>query len=230
MKYVKRAGSTRTGIRVFAALGCLALALCPGASGEEREDLSKGTPINIYLEFMDEEEHKCEDETFLEGGETGTVTRRVSNDGTRHFLACRSVVKDDDWTRMACRFKATADGTLELQLKGAMYRPAVGNQVPFYVYADDCEVEVDGKPLDINGGLEAGDDEAEGWKVRRPGRLVEDASVAHAGKRCVCVSARAWAGTRIPLEKGKTYKVSAWFRRKADGLKPHGIERSFSIK
>ena len=117
------------------------------------------------------------------------------------------------WEKVYVEFTSDGTGTADLQLQGEWYQPNDAKDLR-YVWVDD--VEVTGASI-ANGDFETvgHDGWPAGWQVGgqpTPDRLSRDGKVAHHGKSCIAIWVGACARQSFAVEKGKRYRVSAWFR------------------
>ncbi len=118
-----------------------------------------------------------------------------------------------DWEKIYFEFTADGTGTADIQLQGEWYQPNDAKDLR-YVWVDD--VEVTGAPI-ANGDFETvgPDGWPAGWQVGgqpTPDRYSRDGKVAHHGRACIAIWVGAAARQSFAVEKGKRYRVSAWFR------------------
>jgi len=118
-----------------------------------------------------------------------------------------------DWERIYLEVVAEADGQVDIDLQSEYYERTVPEDVRL-VWADDVEVE--GAAV-TNGGFEevGADGRPAGWRFTGPlppERYSRDGSVARQGRNCVAVWYGGQARQAFPVQAGKLYCVSAWFR------------------
>lgn len=118
-----------------------------------------------------------------------------------------------DWEKVFVEFTSDGDGKVDIQLQGEWYAQNDANDVRL-VWVDD--VEVSGAPI-VNGDFEdAGPDGwPGGWQIGgqyTPARYSHDGKIAHHGKSCLAIWVGGCARQSFAVQKGKRYRVSAWYR------------------
>ena len=118
-----------------------------------------------------------------------------------------------DWERIWVEFVPEADGQVDIDLQSEYYERTAPEDVRL-VWADDVEVEGAGI---ANAGFEdvGPDGRPTGWRFTSAlplERYSRDGSVAHQGRSCVAVWYGGQARQAFPVQAGKRYRVSAWFR------------------
>jgi peptidoglycan/xylan/chitin deacetylase (PgdA/CDA1 family) len=118
-----------------------------------------------------------------------------------------------EWEEVWVEFTAQGDGPVDIDLQGEWYGQEDGKDVRL-VWADDVTVE--GATIANPGFEEAGaDGRPADWRFTGafPAECYSrDGSVAHGGRSCVAVWYGSQARQAFTVEKGKTYRVRAWFR------------------
>ncbi len=132
-----------------------------------------------------------------------------------------------DWEEIWVEFVPEADGEVDIDLQGEYYRKEGPDDVRL-VWAD--AVTVQGAQI-ANGDLEeaAAGGTPVGWRFTGafpPERYSRDGSVAHSGRSCIAVWYGSQARQKLAVERGKTYRVRAWFRV----LDPTQVQQPTHIK
>jgi len=124
-----------------------------------------------------------------------------------------------EWEEVWVEFVPEGDGEVDIDLQGEHYPKENADDIRL-VWADSVTVEA---AEIVNGDFEqAGADGLPvGWRFTGgfpAERYSRDGAIAHSGQSCVAVWYGAQARQAFAVERGKTYRVRAWFRVLDPGL------------
>lgn len=224
MKFGRTTESTllRRGVAMTGglALGVAAALVSGGAFAQDTSPKPPSEPlVTIFVQSSPEKMIDLEPGKPIEGS-NGRIAHghKGRADKGRGVLLYKARA-GDAWQRHGFTFSVKKGGPVHVSLRGALWRKdANAKWVPLFAYVDDLEIEVDGEPLDVNGGMEEGTTKRPvHWKGQgKEAKFVAGKDEAHQGERCAYVSGYSGVAVDLNLEEGKTYKVSAWFRYPGD--------------
>jgi hypothetical protein len=184
---------------------CAALSPIPAAHGAEQATSGR---IDLYVV----------DSAFNLGSLKGSGMASVGNCGwlgegkEKTGASCEKRL-GKEWEELWLEFVPEGNGFVDIDLQGEWYAQKKPDDIRL-VWADN--VSVDGATL-ANGSFEeqSPDGSPVGWRFTGPfaaDRYSRDGSAAKFGKSCVAVWYGSQARQKFAVERGRTYRVHAWFR------------------
>ncbi|MBI2298327.1 MAG: hypothetical protein HYU66_05135, partial [Armatimonadetes bacterium] len=117
------------------------------------------------------------------------------------------------WEPLWIEFTADGDGRVDIQLQGEWYPPGGPDDVRL-VLVD--RVETEGTAIENGGFEQAGaDSRPAAWRITGafpPERWRRDGRTAQSGRACLAIWYGSAARQGFSVERGKRYRVGAWFR------------------
>lgn len=176
---------------------------------EARIDV-KGKTAGVKLTVVEEPE----------GGRGEYASWEKDEDVKARYLTFRKNLTTSEWQPFRFTFQADGDCEATLYLSAKWKQDTEGNLEAIPTLYDDLTIEgAEGSSLDPDTDVTEGDDGAlkiEGWSFRkdedRSPELIDDASVAHSGSKCLKVTNHSTTFGRVAMKAGQPVTISVWVK------------------
>ena len=189
--------------RIVMATLTLAL-LCGAATAQDFEmrfDV-KGSTKGAKLQVVDKPE----------GGAGYNASWVKDEDEKARYLTFRKNLKGGEWQKITFSFQSDVDTKVWLNLNAKWKRGEDGKMVAVPTLYDDISAEGAELSTDFEDATNDGDLKIPGWSVNQKKRpeLVDDATKAHGGTKCLKVTNSTAIATTVNAKAGEKVTITLW--------------------